>query len=105
MTVRAALQVLLDCMDFTKGNCNPTEMVGAVVPIEVIENASRALRERSRRWAYVQAEVDFDEKSINYKHIILDGIDSETEAYVQGQRAMASKAGPNCVINDYVVKI
>ncbi|MDB4871997.1 MAG: hypothetical protein JWL97_3001 [Gemmatimonadales bacterium] len=42
-TVRAALQVILDCVDYTQGACAPTEMVGAVLPKEVIEKARAIL--------------------------------------------------------------
>jgi hypothetical protein len=33
----AALAVLLDQVDYTNNACRPNEMVGAVLPIEVIE--------------------------------------------------------------------
>lgn len=35
--LRAALQTLLDQVDYTAGACAPTEMVGAVLPIEIIQ--------------------------------------------------------------------
>lgn len=34
-----ALQVLLDQVDYTAGNCGITEMVGAVLPKEIIQKA------------------------------------------------------------------
>lgn len=37
------LQVLLDQVDYTSGACSLTEMVGAVLPKQVIENARIAL--------------------------------------------------------------
>lgn len=37
------LQVLLDQVDYTAGACSLTEMVGAVLPKQVIENARNAL--------------------------------------------------------------
>lgn len=41
--LRAALQVLLDSVDYTAGACGPTEMVAAVLPVVVIEKARTAL--------------------------------------------------------------
>lgn len=42
-TVREALLVLLDSVDYTSGACGPTEMVGAVLPGSVIRLAREAL--------------------------------------------------------------
>ena len=39
----ASLQVILDCVDYTKGACGLTEMVGAALPQEVIRNARIAI--------------------------------------------------------------
>ena len=41
--VCAWLHVVLDCADYTAGNCRVNEMVGAVLPKEVIEQARAAL--------------------------------------------------------------
>lgn len=41
--LRACLQALLDAVDYTAGNCSPTEMVGAVLPKVLILNARLAL--------------------------------------------------------------
>lgn len=41
--ITQALHVLLDSVDYTKGNCKPTEMVGAVLPQEVITLARKCL--------------------------------------------------------------
>ncbi len=41
--LRAALLALLDAVDYTKGACSPTEMVGAVLPQVLIGNARKAL--------------------------------------------------------------
>lgn len=41
--LRAALQVLLDSVDYTAGACGPTEMVAAVLPVVLIEKARKAL--------------------------------------------------------------
>lgn len=43
MTVEAALRTLLDQVDYTAGNCTPNEMVGAVLPREVIKLCRDAL--------------------------------------------------------------
>jgi DNA-directed RNA polymerase subunit RPC12/RpoP len=36
-TLRSLLLVVLDAADYTSGNCRPNEMVGAVLPQEVIK--------------------------------------------------------------------
>jgi len=41
--LRLWLQVVLDCVDYTAGNCRANEMVGAVLPAEIIEQAKNAL--------------------------------------------------------------
>lgn len=43
MDARTALQTLLDQVDYTRGACRVTEMVGAVLPKVVIENARASL--------------------------------------------------------------
>ncbi|MCU1282315.1 MAG: hypothetical protein JWM53_5861 [bacterium] len=43
LSVRAALQTLLDQIDYTRGACGPTEVVSAVLPQQVIEIANVAL--------------------------------------------------------------
>jgi hypothetical protein len=42
--LRAALQAVLDAVDYTEGACSVTEMVGAVLPKVVIEMAHKALK-------------------------------------------------------------
>lgn len=42
--LKAALEVILDAVDYTKGNCGPTEMVAAVLPVELISQARQAIR-------------------------------------------------------------
>jgi hypothetical protein len=41
--LRAALATVLDQVDYTQGACGLTESVGAVLPVEVIQQARRAL--------------------------------------------------------------
>lgn len=43
LTCKAALQALLDAMDYTSGACSLTEMVGAVVDKILIDNAREAI--------------------------------------------------------------
>lgn len=43
--LRAVLQVVLDQVDYTAGACAVNEMVGAVLPKSVIENARKVLEE------------------------------------------------------------
>ena len=45
MDTRTALETLLDQVDYTNGACAPTEMVGAVLPKEVITLAKRTIQE------------------------------------------------------------
>lgn len=37
--LRASLEAILDATDYTAGACSVTEMVGAVLPLELINNA------------------------------------------------------------------
>lgn len=39
----AALGAILDAADYTSGACRPTEMVGAVLPVELIGRARAAI--------------------------------------------------------------
>ena len=43
-----ALGVLLDCVDYTSGNCRLNEPVGGVLPKEIIERSTRALQDARR---------------------------------------------------------
>lgn len=43
--LRGALRMLLDQIDYTRGNCRVTEMIGAVLSREAIAVARCALRE------------------------------------------------------------
>ena len=43
LKVREALLVILDCIDYTRGACSLNEMVGAVLPKEIIELARQSL--------------------------------------------------------------
>ena len=44
LTPAEALQLLLDQVDYTAGACSVTEMVGAVLPLEVIQRCKAALK-------------------------------------------------------------
>lgn len=46
--VRAALLVVLDQVDYTANACGVTEMVGAVLPLEVIRQARAALKSKGQ---------------------------------------------------------
>ena len=43
LTVAEALRLVLDQVDYTAGACSVTEMVGACLPVKVIEIARAAL--------------------------------------------------------------
>lgn len=43
LTTRAALETVLDCIDYTRGACTPMEPVAAVLPKEVIQTAREAI--------------------------------------------------------------
>jgi len=47
--LRQCLLVVLDCVDYTANACRPTDMVSAVLPRNIIENARRALEKNSAR--------------------------------------------------------
>jgi len=40
---KTELNLILDCIDYTAGACKPIEMVGAVLPLQIIEQAKKAL--------------------------------------------------------------
>jgi hypothetical protein len=42
-SLREALQLLLDHVDYTAGACRPNEMIGALLPIEVINRCKQIL--------------------------------------------------------------
>jgi hypothetical protein len=46
MDCRTALLTLLDQVDYTAGNCRPNEMVGAVLPVEIIRMCRQAAQQR-----------------------------------------------------------
>lgn len=41
--LRKALMLMLDCVDYTKGSCGLTEMVGGALPSKIISIAREAL--------------------------------------------------------------
>lgn len=41
--LEVALQTMLDCVDYTSGNCKANEPVGGVLPKEIITKAKEAL--------------------------------------------------------------
>lgn len=45
MALRAALQVILDQVDYTAGACRPVEMVGACLPTNIIDKTKKTLQE------------------------------------------------------------
>ena len=47
MTEREALQLVLDHVDYMAYSCQCTDMVGAVLPVQVIKLARKALAENS----------------------------------------------------------
>lgn len=42
--LRIAMIVLLDQIDYRNGACSPTDMVAAVLPVEILERATQAAR-------------------------------------------------------------
>jgi hypothetical protein len=48
MDCRTALATVLDSVDYTAGNCRPNEMVGAVLPKEMIVMARQAIADFDR---------------------------------------------------------
>jgi len=44
----SALGVMLDCVDYTAGNCRVNEPVGGVLPKEIIAKAKEALQDTRR---------------------------------------------------------
>lgn len=46
VSIRQALEIVLDCVDYKAQNCRQTEMVGAVLPPDVIDGARKALAKK-----------------------------------------------------------
>lgn len=44
-SAKVALRLILDCVDYTAGACGLTEMVGGVLPLEIINKAKAALKD------------------------------------------------------------
>lgn len=44
MDIKTALLTILSQIDYDAGNCRPNEMVGAVLPVEIIRLAREALK-------------------------------------------------------------
>ncbi len=44
LNIRELIALILDHVDYTAGACRPTEMIGAVLPLSVIEQARKAIR-------------------------------------------------------------
>jgi hypothetical protein len=42
-TLEEALKLIMDCVDYERGNCRLNEMVGAILPEELLVKARRAL--------------------------------------------------------------
>jgi chorismate mutase len=45
--LRSALRILLDQIDYEEGACRPNEMIGAVLPVEVLRRCKNVLREKT----------------------------------------------------------
>jgi hypothetical protein len=43
--LRGELLVLLDHIDYERGACRPNEMIGAVLPVEVLRRCKNTLKE------------------------------------------------------------
>lgn len=48
MTCKEALQAILDAVDYTSGACSVTEMVGAVLPRELVILARQAIKDEGK---------------------------------------------------------
>jgi hypothetical protein len=44
---REALWVILDAVDYTKGACRPNEMIGAILPVTIIDAARSAINTKT----------------------------------------------------------
>lgn len=43
--LHTSLKLILDCVDYVRGNCRVNEMVGAVLPTEILERARKAAKD------------------------------------------------------------
>jgi dihydrodipicolinate synthase/N-acetylneuraminate lyase len=69
MDTRSALQLVLDQVDYTRGACTVTEMVGAVLPEETIAMARASLAEAyTKALQFIDMPVDDIVKAIYEKY-------------------------------------
>jgi len=62
--LREALEVILDAVDYKEGNCLPTQMVGGVLPSQLIDNARKTLAEESEARLLEKAELSLAELAL-----------------------------------------
>ena len=63
MDIRTALLTILDQVDYANGACRVNDMVGAVLPKEVIALARQALKEDEER---IRRQPELQEKNLVY---------------------------------------
>jgi len=82
MNTRDALELVLDQVDYMAGQCRPNEMIGAILPTEIIELARKTIEdEHARVTLHFTAKVlgdianrddGIDEQSIKMQHLAAD---------------------------------
>lgn len=85
---KTALLTLLDQVDYTNGACSPTEMVGAVLPKEVIELCRGAIENSPDYKSALQEAVEWlDQAPFDYSNDVTDSTGMTDEGNVRGWNA------------------
>ena len=76
--LREALEVILDAVDYKEGNCLPTQMVGGVLPSQLIDNARKTLAEEKAELSLAELA---DKKGFTAIDIIIRNKDTNYSIY------------------------
>ena len=106
LSCKEALQLILDCVDYTTNACRLDDMVGAVLSSSVIELARGAIKERNdmrfgleeHDWALVGAKLaqaDDNDQAVFFKSFVKECLSWGTHYQVELQLA-----GVNRKLND-----
>jgi hypothetical protein len=87
--LREALLVMLDQVDYTHRACTLTEAVGAVLPVDVIYKARRALQLTEALPPYVSTNHERDRDMANGSHRI--AIELAERAVIDGERVTVAR--------------
>ncbi len=88
MDIKSALITVLDQVDYTSRACRPNEMVGAVLPIQVIQLARQAIQDSSANQPNQKSTNFKSVKSMYKKFMLVDGDDYGTPHLISDEKAI-----------------